>query len=338
MSQAILQVWVPSFWLSAWDVRERLIQLAVIPNREALDLEALHALAQHTGFSQVRDRLLERFDLQEGQLIARDHWWLKNLLALNERLVAKLERGERLSPQQLIEIEPLRLKTAEKPADSEPPPLAAALKSALFDAPTATPTFSVPVHCTYCNTDQVAPKSKQPRLKTIIDAFGQKHVVQVLRYYCKNLACPYHTFTHLPHGIVPHSPFPVQVRVLAVEVYVQLLSTYRRSARVLEVKASTVYRWVASISPAAFCLAAYLGAVRSSGVIGIDDTLALAGTQVPGSGSEFVRPRPYVRTGPVRGRCGATRISPWMSTVTICSHSNSIPSIVTKRCGSSSRN
>ncbi|MCL4487330.1 MAG: transposase [Chloroflexi bacterium] len=271
MSQAILQVWVPAFWLSAWDVRERLIQLAVIPNREALDVEALHALAQHTGFNQVRDLLLERFHLQNGQLIARDPWWLKNLLALNERLVAKLEQGERLSPQELIEIEPWRLKTPEKPADSEPAPLAAALKSALFDAPAETPMPTEPVRCTYCDSDQVAPKSKQPRLKTIVDAFGQKHVVEVLRYYCKNLACPYHTFTHLPHGILPHSPYPVQVRVLAVEVYVQLLSTYRRSARVLEVKASTVYHWIASISPAAFCLAAYLGAVRTSGVIGIDD-------------------------------------------------------------------
>jgi hypothetical protein len=70
---------------------------------------------------------------------------------------------------------------------------------------------------------------------------------------------------------VPHSPYPIHVRLLAVEVYETLLSTYRRSARMFGVKAVTVYHWVASLSPAATCLAAYLGVVRTSGVIGIDD-------------------------------------------------------------------
>jgi transposase-like protein len=270
-SHAILQVWVPAFWLSAWEVRERLIQLGVLPDREALAVEALHALAQHVGFSQVRNLLLERFDLQGGQLFAKAEWWLPKLLALNERLIHHLERGERLTPQELVEVEPLRLKPPEKPAASEPPPLAAALKSALFDLPPETLAPAEPVRCTYCGSDQVAPKSKRLRLKTIIDEFGEKHVVEVLRFYCHNLACPYQSFTHLPAGVLPHSPYPIQVRLLAVEVYVQLLSTYRRSARLFTVKASTVYHWVAAVSPAALCLAAYFGVVRTSGVVGIDD-------------------------------------------------------------------
>lgn len=275
VSQAILKVWVPAFWLSAWDVRERLIALGVVADRAALDLEALTRLAQHTGFSRVRELLLERFDLQAGQLTRREHWWLNQLLALNERLIDQLERGEMLTPQEIIEIEPLRLKSPEKAEDSEAPaPLAACLKRTLFGPPdtkTATPPHSEPVRCTYCDSEQVAPKSQQPRRKTIINECGEKQVVEVLRYYCHNPACPYHTFTHFPQGVLPHSVYPVQVRLLAVEVYVQLMSTYRRSARMLAVKASTVYHWVASVSPAALCLAAYLGAVRTSGVIGIDD-------------------------------------------------------------------
>jgi transposase-like protein len=59
--------------------------------------------------------------------------------------------------------------------------------------------------------------------------------------------------------------------LLAVEVYEVLLSTYRRSARMFAVSAATFYRWVASLSPAATALAAYLGVVRTSGVVGIDD-------------------------------------------------------------------
>lgn len=271
LSRAILNVWVPAFWLSAWDVRERLIQLGVLPNREALDVEALHALAHHTGFSIVRDLLLERFTLQDGQLLAREPWWLEKLLALNERLIDRLERGERLTPQALVAIEPLRLKRADEPAAAVAPPLAASLQSALFTPPPETPLSSEPVRCTYCDSDQVGPKSKTPRPKTLLDAFGDQHIVETLRFYCHNRACPSHTFTHLPAGVLPHSPYAVQARLLAVEVYVQLLSTYRRSARMFAVKASTVYHWVASVSPAALCLAAYLGVVRTSGVIGIDD-------------------------------------------------------------------
>ena len=272
LSQAILKVWVPAFWLSAWDVRDRLIQLGVLPNREALAVDALYVLAHHTGFQIVRDVLLERFDLQGGHIMAREHWWLEKLLALNERLIHQLERGERFSPQELVEIEALRLKSPEKPADAEAPPLAALLKNALFAPPPKTaPAPPEPVHCTYCDSDQVAPKSKTPRLRTLIDEFGVKQVVEVLRFYCHNPACPYRSFTHLPPGILPHSPYPVQVRLLAVEVYVQLLSTYRRSARMFTVKASTVYHWVASVSPAALCLAAYLGVVRTTGIVGVDD-------------------------------------------------------------------
>jgi transposase-like protein len=271
LSRVILKTWVPAFWLSAWDVRERLIQARVIPDRDALTVEALHTLAQHTGFAQVRELLLERFNLQQAHLIARDTWWLRELLALNERLIAKLERGERFTPQELVEIEPLRLKISEKPGNSEPLPLAAYLKSVLFDALPATEPSPTPVRCTYCGSERVAPKSKQPRRKTVFDEFGEKHVIDVRRYYCQNPDCAYHTFTHFPPGVVPHSSYPVHVRLLAVEVYETLLSTYRRSARMFEVTAATLYHWVISLSPAAGCLAAYLGVVRTSGVVGVDD-------------------------------------------------------------------
>ncbi len=288
LSRLILKTWVPALWLSAWEVRERLIQTQAVLDRGALPLEAIHAIAKHTGFAQVRDVLLERFHVQADHLIARDAWWLRELLALNERLIAKLEHGERLTPQEVVEIEPLRLKTSDapahpdrrsgawaKPGHFEPPPLAAYLKSALFDARQAPETPAAPVRCTYCGSDRVAPKSKQPRPKTVLDEFGERHVVDVVRYYCQNPDCAYHTFTHFPPGVLPHSPYPVQARLLAVEVYETWLSTYRRSARLFEVTAATLYHWVNALSPAAECLAAYLGVVRTSGVVGVDDKFIL---------------------------------------------------------------
>ena len=127
------------------------------------------------------------------------------------------------------------------------------------------------VRCTYCDSEHVAPKSKKPLRKTIIDAEGHPQVIEVLRYYCHNPECKYKTFTHFPLGVLPHARYTLQMRLVAVEVYETLLTTYRRSARMFGVKAVTVYHWVASLSPAATCLAAYLGVVRASGVVGIDD-------------------------------------------------------------------
>jgi transposase-like protein len=270
LSRKLLALWVPAFWLSAWDLRERLIAREIIPDRSALSLESIHKLAHHTGFAQVRQILLERFLFQDGQLIAREHWWLNELLALNERLLTKLENGESISPQELVDVEPLRLKSPPQRVDAASPPLAIALQGVLFQSPAESP--DQPVCCTYCGSDHTAPKSKKPRLKTVIDPFsGQERQIEVLRHYCHNPDCPHKSFTHFPPAVLPHSPHPLHTRLIALEVYEVLLSTYRRSARMFAVSTATFYRWVAAFAPAALALAAYLGAVRTSGVVGIDD-------------------------------------------------------------------
>lgn len=276
LSRQILNLWVPAFWLSAWDVREGLITRGLLPDRSALPLESLHQLAHHTGFVQVRELLLARFHAQDGQLIAREHWWLKELLALNERLLTQLEQGERITPQQQVDIDALRLPSPPKPSAASSPSLAVALHQTLFSVPAEAASEAVgakgPPCCTYCGSDHTSPKSKKPRLKTIVDPLsGQKRQIEVVRRYCHNPDCSHKTFTLFPPGVLPHSPYPLQTRLIALQVYELLRSTYRRSARMLDRSAATTCRWVASFSPAATALAAYLGVVRTSGVVGIDD-------------------------------------------------------------------
>lgn len=271
LSRRILQFWVPAFWLSAWDLRECLIARGVIADRDALDVASLHILARRTGFAQVRKLLLERFDLQEGQLIAKEHWWLTELLALNERLLSQLEQGQPLTPQEILDISSLRLPLPQTQNGAvSASPFTAALQSALFRPPD--PSVDTSVRCTYCGSDHVAPKSKTPRFKSVVDPFsGRKHCLPVLRYYCHNLSCAFQSFTHLPPGLLPHSPYPLHTRLLALNVYHNLLSTYRRSARLLGVTAPTLYRWLVSLSHSAVALTAFLGVIRTSGVVGIDD-------------------------------------------------------------------
>ncbi len=271
LSRHILQLWVPAFWLSAWDLRQRLIASGVIPDRDALAVESLYALVRHTGFAQVRKLLLERFELQQGQLIAKAHWWLPQLLALNERLLSQLEQGQPLTPQETLDLQSLRLPLPQTQNEAIPAPLlATALQNTLFQPLDSL--SDTPVRCTYCGSDHVAPKSKTPRFRSVVDpSSGQKQRLPVLRYYCHNLNCAFRSFTHLPPGLLPHSPYPLQTRLLALHVYHNLLSTYRRSARLLGVKAPTLYRWLVSLSHFALTLTAFLGVIRTSGVIGLDD-------------------------------------------------------------------
>ena len=125
--------------------------------------------------------------------------------------------------------------------------------------------------CTYCGSDQVRRKSKQPRSKRYRDEDGQWQSVAVYRYYCDNADCPYGSFTHFPLGLLPHSPYPLQMRLTAVQLYAWAGSTYRRTAVALGIKSGQAYQWVTAFGQALLPVAALFGVVRSSGVVGVDE-------------------------------------------------------------------
>jgi transposase-like protein len=100
------------------------------------------------------------------------------------------------------------------------------------------------VRCTYCGSTHVVRKSNQPRLKKYYDAQGQVQTVEVYRYYCRNRACDKGSFTNLPLGLTPYSPYRTETKLLACQMYGWGYSTYRRTAQALGVSSMTVYVWV----------------------------------------------------------------------------------------------
>jgi len=100
------------------------------------------------------------------------------------------------------------------------------------------------VRCVYCGSDRVVRKSKKPRLKRYYGAEGQLQTVEVYRYYCRNPQCDKGSFTHLPPGLVPYSPFRMEAHLLALQMYVWGYSTYRRPGAALGVASMTAYHWV----------------------------------------------------------------------------------------------
>ena len=131
------------------------------------------------------------------------------------------------------------------------------------------------VHCLYCGGSNVARKSRQPRWKRYYDQTGAIQQVAVYRYYCRNTNCDKGTFTDLPAGLAPYSPFRLQTHVLAVQMVLWARCNYRRTATALAVTPTTIYRWVTACGVELLPVAALFGLVRCSGVIGIDEKFVL---------------------------------------------------------------
>jgi len=131
------------------------------------------------------------------------------------------------------------------------------------------------IHCTYCGSNDVSPKSKKARMKTFLDAQGQTQTVAVYRYYCHNPACDKKSFTHFPPGLVPYSPYRAQVHLLALQMYAWGYSTYRRTGTALGLYSMTTWRWVSAWGHDLLPVAALFGLVRSSGVVGVDEKYVL---------------------------------------------------------------
>ncbi len=90
-----------------------------------------------------------------------------------------------------------------------------------------------PVHCPSCRSPQVQPKGHRPGLKTYYDDQHQVQQVAVYRYVCANPQCPTQSFTAMPAGLLPYSPYRTEVHLLALQMYAWGYSTYRRTGTAL---------------------------------------------------------------------------------------------------------
>jgi transposase-like protein len=262
----VLATWVPNFWLSAPQVQERLQATGTTVSRDQIE-----EVAQQSGFAQVRRLLRQLAPFKDSGFQLGQAWLVRRLFALLDDLHGRLQRGEALPTQTIVEVQTLRQLAgpAGQPQPVVVPPWQARIDQWLTSTWEAAPQEEV--RCPHCHSSKVGRKSGQPRYKTYWGADGQKHQVAVYRYYCKNPKCPCKTFTNLPWGLLPHTPFGLLARLLALGVYLGYRTTYRRAAWALGLTGSTVYRWVHFWAQHPTLLALLLGQVRSSGVVAIDE-------------------------------------------------------------------
>ena len=232
---------------------------------------------EESGWGQLRQALQRRYKLTASSFQPRDGWLVSQLLNQVEKLLARLEAGEQLTPQEELSLTELKTVAAEAGVSASPPlkglPWLLRLQQQLFGQ--WQPVETGEVRCSYCGSSQVVRKSKQPRLKRYYDNQGQRQSVEVYRYYCRNRACDKGSFTHLPPGLSPYSPYRAEAKLVALQMYGWGYSTYRRTGQALGVSSMTVYHWVSAWGYELLPVAALFGLVKSSGVVGVDEKYVL---------------------------------------------------------------
>jgi len=275
LCQAILDIWVPNFWLSADEVRERLLAAGHIAKIEDISLPSIYCAAQETGFAQVRCLLRQIFTFTADGPQWKDKVLVERLFELNELLMARLQAGEGLTPQLTLEVQALQkaVGTPSKPL-KKPLPFVYRWQRALFgqweEIEDAT------VRCPHCGSCLVARKENKPRTKKYRHPETREWCqVEGHRYYCLNPSCPFKTFTDYPEDLRLYSKWTVDTMLQGVMVYMHLRTTYRRAADLVGVSHVTLWRWAMVIGEQTLPVASIFGLVRSSGVVGVDEKWVL---------------------------------------------------------------
>jgi len=150
------------------------------------------------------------------------------------------------------------------------------------------------IRCTYCGSIAHRRKGRQPRLKRYRDAAGEWQTVEVYRYHCDDPTCPYGSFTHLPLGLLPYSPYGLVWRQWAFQMYAWGRSSYRprSAAQAFGLRAGRAYLWVSALGQELLPVGALFGVVESSGVVGIDEKWVQVPEKAPRGSGRTRPPKP----------------------------------------------
>lgn len=272
---AILDIWIPAFWLSAAQVLERLVAGGHIASPDELPEENIYRAARESGFAEVRRQLRRMFHFTAEGPRWRDGVLIERLFELNETLLARLEAGKGLIPRLTLEAQSLK-QALGTPVTllRKPLPCAYRLQQALFGQ--WEEIEDSPVRCPHCGSNRVARKENKPRRKKYRDPqTGAWKETEGFRYYCHNPVCSSGSFTDYPEGVRLHSRWTVETMIWGVMVYMQMRTTYRRAAEAVGVPHVTLWRWALLVGQQALPVAVLFGVVRSSGVVAVDEKWVL---------------------------------------------------------------
>jgi transposase-like protein len=268
VQQRIIDSWALHPWWTAQEAWQH-----VRSQGSNITFNQVKQAGRESGWTALRQKLASVYCIGPESFRPRDGWLTSQLLAQKQQLVAQLEALGGLPTEQRVSVADLEALCEEldlRPAEPRRPlPWVLQLEHLLFGHWEWVEDGSV--QCIYRGTRNVSRKSRQPRLKKYVDDTGQVQTVEVYRYYCHNPQCPYKTFTHLPPNLLPYSPWTVEHHLAALQLYEWSRSVYRCTSQMLGVSKMTAYRWVSGLGYDLLPVAALFGAMRCSGVVGVDE-------------------------------------------------------------------
>ena len=272
--QAILEIWTANFWLSATEVRERLVAAELISSGDDISVERIRWVTVETGFAEVRCLLRQMFKFTTSGPEWRDDVLIERLFELNEELMTMLRMREALTPQLTLELQSLRqgLNAPSVPAQKRLP-YAYHLQRALFGQ---WKEIDDTICCPDCGSEQVRRKENKPRCKKYRHpATGEWCETEGYRCFCLNPDCERETFTTYPNDVRLYSSWTVETVIWGVMVYMRMRTTYRLAAEAVGVSHVTLWRWAMAVGEQALPIATLFGVVHSSGTVGIDEKWVL---------------------------------------------------------------
>jgi hypothetical protein len=270
--QQVIDSWALFPW---WTARQMYEHLQAQGRR--ITLSQVKQVGRESGWTGLRRRLGQVYGIKPDAFLPRDEWLVEQLLVLVERLVERLERVGGLPKEAQVELTDLKALCETLDLRPSPPPRPlpwmVRIEQVLFGHWEAVDEETV--RCIYCGTSDVSRKSRKPRWKRYIDEQGEEQAVEVYRYYCHNPACEYQTFTNLPPHLIPYSRYTLKHHLAALQSYEWAQSVYRCTSQLLGVSKMTAYRWVSGFGYQLLPVAALFGALRCSGIVGIDEKYVL---------------------------------------------------------------
>ena len=219
----IVEVCASFPWWGPAEVRQHLQAEGV-----AVSLAQVEQTVVQSGWAKLRETLFARYDLTGTALQLRDGWLVGQLLAQNQSLLERLECGQSATPEQRIAVTDLQRVAAAAQVVVEPPlkaePWLLRVAQVLFrpwqavDDPQGA-AGAGQVHCPVCHSTDVKRKGHKPRLKKYYDEDHQIQQVPVYHYFCCNPQCQTRTFTDMPAGLLPYSPYRTETHLLALQMY-----------------------------------------------------------------------------------------------------------------------
>ena len=272
VQQYVIDTWAKFPWWGAERIWKHLRSLG-----SKVTLKQVKQVGRESGWTVLRQALSRVYVIGVESFRPQDEWLVSQLLVQIQELTKRLEALGGLTVEQHIELADLEALCDElelRPAVAHRPlPWVLQVERLLFGHWEWVDDDSV--RCIYCGKTQVSRKSRKPRLKKYVDQQGNELTVEVYRYYCHNPRCTYETFTNLPPNLIPHSKWTLEHHLAALQSYEWSHGVYRCTSQMLGVTKMTAYRWVSGFGYQLLPVAALFGAVRSSGVVGIDEKYVL---------------------------------------------------------------